>query len=81
MSATKETLCTSCGHRQVCSKVNEFIAVQKAVDNLTIGTDEDGGVMFVRDAQWLHVSIQCSHRISNVSVKGEVDYGTRQGAF
>lgn len=68
MSATKETLCTNCGHRIVCSKASEFMAVQKAVDNLTIGTD-NGGVIFVRDSEWLHVSVQCSHRISTVQAR------------
>lgn len=68
MSATRETLCTNCGHRQVCSKASEFMAIQKAVDNLTIET-EKGGVMFVRDSEWLHVSVQCSHRISAVQAR------------
>ncbi len=70
-NGTKETLCTACGHREICSKKNEFLAVQKAIDDLSIGTEENG-VARVCDMQWMNIILQCSHRISNVTTKGGI---------
>lgn len=38
MMGVKETLCTSCGHRQVCSLTDTFLKVQEAVDSISVGT-------------------------------------------
>lgn len=68
----KETLCTSCVHLPVCSKKEEYLAAQKAVDDMTIGCG-DKGIRHLRDMKWIHpVQLQCTHYMSN-------GYGTIRG--
>lgn len=64
-----ETLCTKCGHRPVCSKSAEFIIAQKAIDDLSVCAGDDGGIVRVRDMDWLTVSLGCKHYTSNVATR------------
>lgn len=51
-SGVKETACTSCVHLKVCSYKTQFLAAQKAVDNLTIGTgDRLSDISWIRPAK------------------------------
>lgn len=36
----KETQCTHCNHLQVCSFKAQFLAAQKAIDEVTVGTGD-----------------------------------------
>lgn len=65
MTCVKETLCTSCVHREVCSKKEEFQAAQKAVDDILVGLG-DKGVIHLSDMKWIRpVQLQCTHYMSN----------------
>ena len=39
-SGSKETQCSHCDHLQVCSFKAQFLAAQKAVDKVTVGTGD-----------------------------------------
>lgn len=60
-SGVKETQCTHCNHLQVCSFKVQFLAAQKAVDKVTVGTG-DRSFINLRDISWIHpVSLECSY--------------------
>lgn len=57
----KETQCTHCIHREVCSKKEDFLKAQEAVDNTFIGLGDKGGI-YLRDIIWIHpVDLSCAH--------------------
>lgn len=51
--ACKETLCSKCTHRCVCSHVEEFMRIQEAVDALVITTPEGIENVKVSDLPWV----------------------------
>lgn len=55
----KETLCTGCMHAHVCSLKQTFLEAQKAIDNLSISTDEHEQRLI--DISWLRTELHCSH--------------------
>ena len=61
----KETQCTRCGHREVCSLKTEFLEAQKAID-------EDGkkvGMIRIRDIKYIEpVELHCKHYIPDTGV-------------
>jgi hypothetical protein len=62
----KETCCTSCAHREICSLTEQFLKTQEAVDNVnvTLGDEPNGGTRFarLRDIQWIStVKLVCKH--------------------
>lgn len=60
-TGAKETLCTNCDHREVCSLTKEFLAAQQAVDNLTVSLG-DRTMKDLRDFSWIKaVSLECVH--------------------
>lgn len=72
MTCVKETLCTSCVHREVCSKKEEYLTAQTAVDDILVGLG-DKGVIHLRDIKWIRpVQLQCTYYMSN-------GYGTLRG--
>ena len=64
MVGVKETLCSSCGHLQVCSIKHTFLLVQEKIDRLSINTD-DGGIIRVIDIPHFNTSLKCTHWTSN----------------
>lgn len=40
MCGVKETQCTHCNHLQICSFKAQFLAAQKAVDEVTVSTGD-----------------------------------------
>lgn len=68
----KETLCTSCVHREICSKKEEYLAAQTAVDEVFVKKNEMIGD-YLRNMTWIRpVQLQCTHYMSN-------GYGTIRG--
>ena len=67
MCGVKETQCTHCNHLQVCSFKAQFLAAQKAVDEVTVGTG-DRSFINLRDISWIRpVSLECSYFSGKVS--------------
>lgn len=66
MTGTKETLCTRCIHREVCSLKIEFLEAQKTVDDVYISRPcDDGkkvGMIHLRDIKYIKpVELMCVH--------------------
>lgn len=58
--ACKETLCSKCVHRCVCSHVETFLKIQTAADNLTITTSEGIENVKVSELPWVKaIEPQC----------------------
>ena len=69
----KETQCTRCGHREVCSLKTEFLEAQKAIDEVYVSRPcEDGkkvSMIRVRDIKHIEpVELRCKHYIPNTGV-------------
>lgn len=53
----KETQCTRCGHRDVCSLKEEFLEAQKV------------GIIHIRDIKYIEpIELHCKHYIPNIGV-------------
>ncbi len=60
-SGVKETLCSHCGHLQVCSLKEQFLKAQNAVNEVTVGLG-DRGIKYLRDFDWIKpVTLECVH--------------------
>lgn len=59
-TGSKETLCSSCGHLQVCSLKHTFLKVLEKADDISVGTEDDG-ITRVVDIPWLNMNLSCSH--------------------
>lgn len=69
----KETQCTHCGHREVCSLKAEFLEAQKAIDEVYVSHPcEDGkkvAMICVRNIKYIEpVELRCKHYIPNIGV-------------
>jgi len=62
----KETLCSSCAHRPVCSKTEEFLKVVKALDDVTVHTG-DHSMVRLRDISWVHLKLDCTYFVKKSS--------------
>lgn len=60
MVGVKETLCSSCGHLQVCSIKHTFLLVQEKIDRLSI-----------IDIPHFSTSLKCTHWVPNVKIRRE----------
>lgn len=68
MSGTKETLCTTCAHREVCKLTEEFLNAQKAVDDTLVGLG-GGRTKRLRDFDWIRtVDLRCKHYFQRMEV-------------
>lgn len=55
-----ETQCTYCGHRHVCSYKEQFLAAQKAVDEISVSIG-DGSYIKLNAISWIQpVKLMCS---------------------
>lgn len=69
----KETQCTRCGHREVCSLKIEFLEAQKAINDVYISRpsedDKKAVVTRIRDIKYIEpVELRCKHYIPNIGV-------------
>lgn len=72
MCGTKETQCSHCNHLQVCSFKTQFLAAQKAVDKVTVGTG-DRSFINLRDISWIRpVSLECSYFSGKMPIMRDV---------
>lgn len=61
MSGCKETICTSCAHREVCKFCADFLKAQKAVDDVMVVLGKEQAKM-LRDFDYIKpVELQCKH--------------------
>ena len=73
MSCVKETLCTSCVHREVCSKKEAYLAAQTAVDNIQVSV-ADKTFIDLRLMTWIKpVQLQCVHHMTRSTFFGFAD--------
>lgn len=57
----KETQCTHCDHRKVCSLKDQFLDAQKTVDELAVSVWSNASKL-LRDFDWIApVRLQCIH--------------------
>lgn len=70
MIGVKETLCSSCGHLQVCSIKHTFLLVQEEINRLIIST-QDGGTLRVIDIPHFSTSLKCTHWVPNFKIRRE----------
>lgn len=83
-STSKETLCTSCSHLEVCSLKGTYLEAQHAVDtlafNLDTEKDEGGRITRLCDIHWIEsVNLQCKHYSSNPTYRANEN--TVKGMF
>ena len=62
----KETQCTRCSHREVCSLKEEFLAAQAAIDEAVLHRERknDGALSMIRirDIKYIEpVELRCKH--------------------
>ena len=61
MSPCKETLCSKCAHRTVCSIKEEYLNAQAAVDRVNVARD-DNAIMTLTQIKWIEpVELKCIH--------------------
>lgn len=61
MNACEETLCTTCIHREVCSKKESYIAAVNAVNYLKVYFD-DSSVQYLRNMTWIRpIRLECDY--------------------
>ena len=70
MTGVKETLCSSCGHLQVCSFKHDFLLVREEIDRLSINT-EDGRIIRVIDIPHFSTSLKCTHWTSIINTRND----------
>lgn len=72
MCGVKETQCTHCNHLQICSFKAQFLAAQKAVDEVTVSTG-DRSFISLRDISWIRpVSLEYSYFSGKMPVMRDV---------
>jgi hypothetical protein len=63
----KETACTNCFHRKVCSLKTTFLKAQEAANRLSITTNEGDGTFSsipVSEVSWIKpIILDCVHRL------------------
>lgn len=61
MTGCKETMCTSCDHREVCRFRDEFLKAQQAADDVTVYLG-DNSVKRLRDFDYIEpITLKCKH--------------------
>lgn len=76
MIGVRETLCTHCVHREVCSNKEEFLSAMQAVNEVSVGLpskDQNiGSYINLRDIKWIKpVELVCIHYFQQVSTTRE----------
>jgi len=68
MYGCKETLCTRCGHKDVCAFKSNFLSAQHAVDNLSYGCGENE-TMRLSDDKRFSIELRCNHHTPDVKYR------------
>lgn len=76
MTGVRETLCTQCSHREVCSNKEEFLSAMQAVNEVSVGLPSKdpniGSYINLRDIKWIKpVELVCIHYIQQVPTTRE----------
>lgn len=58
---SKETLCTRCRHRPVCSHIKDAMKVYKKIDTLSIENDCGGDK--ICDLDWIKIDVNCRYHL------------------
>lgn len=71
MMEVRETLCTHCVHREVCSNKEEFLSAMQAVNEVSVGLPSKdpniGSYINLRDIKWIKpVELVCTHYLQQV---------------
>ena len=62
MCGVKETQCSHCDHLQVCSYKEQFLAAQKAVDEVRVQIGDSVAKKPLNSFEWIRpVSLECIH--------------------
>lgn len=62
MCGVKETQCSHCDHLQVCSYKEQFLAAQKAVDEVHVQIGDSVAKKPLSSFEWIRpVSLECIH--------------------
>lgn len=70
MTGVKETQCTRCIHREVCSFKKDFLLAQEVVDNAVYKLDIDGNGVYIGDIPFLYpVELKCKYYVPDGSNK------------
>lgn len=57
----EETLCTSCIHKDICSKKDTYLAAQEAVNNASVHLKK-GSMINLRNLTWIEkVKLKCKY--------------------
>ena len=65
MTGVKETQCTRCIHREVCSFKKDFLLAQEVVDNTVYKLDIDGNGVYIGDIPFIYpVELKCKYYYS-----------------
>ena len=74
MTCVKEALCASCVHCEVCSKKEEYMAAQTAVDNLCFGATDTSTGVYLRNIPGIRqVQLQCTYHMTKSTLFGFSD--------
>ena len=75
----EETLCSSCIHKDVCSKKDTYLAAQEAVNNISVHL-KGGSMIDLRNLSWIEkVKLKCKHYYASSinNIRGyEIGIGT-----
>lgn len=62
--------CDECIHSDVCSKKDNFLSAQYAVDDVTVGIG-DNAIIHLHDMKWIEpVQLKCIHFYHRPTVRG-----------
>lgn len=64
----KETLCTRCFHREICSLKEQFLAAQNAVDNVFVSLGDHSSIKLGDIQSIKPVELMCKHYIKKEHV-------------
>lgn len=71
MYGCEETLCTTCSHREVCSKKEDYLSAVKAVKGIMVSLG-DRKAIYLKDMNWIRpVRLECIHYdVPTLEVRG-----------
>lgn len=61
----KETLCTECSHRDICSKKDQYLSIVPKIDDITY-SGKNGGIAKLCDSNDFQVDLICKHYLKHM---------------
>lgn len=82
MCGVKETQCSHCDHLQVCSYKEQFLAAQKAVDEVRVQIGDSVAKKPLNSFEWIRpVSLECIHfSKQKPTMRGEAEVNCARSA-